>query len=319
MFKLKENIPTRIGFGEGLKYLGEKYNEIIALGADITKSVSLDLFAEKFPQRFFSFGISEQNIVGVAAGLALNGKIPFFSTYAVFAALRTTDQIRVSVCYNNLPVKIGGAHAGISVGADGATHQALEDIAVLRALPNITILSPCDATQTRLATIASVEQVKGPVYIRYGRESVPDFTSKNLEFIVGKGQLLVKGSDATIISTGHLTWEAIQASEQLKKQGINVRVINIHTIKPIDKEIIITAAKQTGAIVTAEEHQIIGGLGSAVSEVTSQNYPVPMEFIGMNDCFGESGEPNELLIKYQMKSINIIDAVIKVIKRKINL
>lgn len=319
MFKLKENIPTRIGFGEGLKDLGEKYNEIIALGADITKSVSLDLFAEKFPQRFFSFGISEQNIVGVAAGLALNGKIPFFSTYAVFAALRTTDQIRVSVCYNNLPVKIGGAHAGISVGADGATHQALEDIAVLRALPNITILSPCDATQTRLATIASVEQVKGPVYIRYGRESVPDFTSKNLEFIVGKGQLLVKGSDATIISTGHLTWEAIQASEQLKKQGINVRVINIHTIKPIDKEIIITAAKQTGAIVTAEEHQIIGGLGSAVSEVTSQNYPVPMEFIGMNDCFGESGEPNELLIKYQMKSINIIDAVIKVIKRKINL
>lgn len=319
MFKLKENIPTRIGFGEGLKDLGEKYNEIIALGADITKSVSLDLFAEKFPQRFFSFGISEQNIVGVAAGLALNGKIPFFSTYAVFAALRTTDQIRVSVCYNNLPVKIGGAHAGISVGADGATHQALEDIAVLRALPNITILSPCDATQTRLATIASVEQVKGPVYIRYGREPVPDFTSKNLEFIVGKGQLLVKGSDATIISTGHLTWEAIQASEQLKKQGINVRVINIHTIKPIDKEIIITAAKQTGAIVTAEEHQIIGGLGSAVSEVTSQNYPVPMEFIGMNDCFGESGEPNELLIKYQMKSINIIDAVIKVIKRKINL
>ena len=316
MFKLNDTIPTRIGFGEGLKTLGEKYNNIIALGADITKSVSLNIFAEKFPERFFSFGISEQNIIGVAAGMALNGKIPFFSTYGVFAALRTTDQIRISVCYNNLPVKIGGAHAGISVGADGATHQALEDIAIMRVLPNMTILSPCDATQTKLATIASVEQIKGPAYIRFGREAVPDFTSENLEFIVGKGQELISGNSVSIISTGHLTWEAIIAAEKLKKQKINARVINIHTIKPIDKDIIIKAAQETGAIVTAEEHQIIGGLGSAVAEITSKHYPVPIEFIGMNDSFGESGNPDELLIKYKMKADNIIDSVKQVLKRK---
>jgi len=316
MFKLNDTIPTRIGFGEGLKTLGEKYNNIIALGADITKSVSLNIFAEKFPERFFSFGISEQNIIGVAAGMALDGKIPFFSTYGVFAALRTTDQIRISVCYNNLPVKIGGAHAGISVGADGATHQALEDIAIMRVLPNMTILSPCDATQTKLATIASVEQIKGPAYIRFGREAVPDFTSENLEFIVGKGQELISGNSVSIISTGHLTWEAIIAAEKLKKQKINARVINIHTIKPIDKDIIIKAAQETGAIVTAEEHQIIGGLGSAVAEITSKHYPVPIEFIGMNDSFGESGNPDELLIKYKMKADNIIDSVKQVLKRK---
>ncbi len=316
MFKQKDTIPTRIGFGEGLKTLGEKYDNIVVLGADITKSVSLNIFSEKFPERFFSFGISEQNIIGVAAGLALGGKIPFFSTYGVFAALRTTDQIRISVCYNNLPVKIGGAHAGISVGADGATHQALEDIAIMRVLPNMTILSPCDATQTKLATIASVEQVKGPAYIRFGREAVPDFTPADLKFIVGKGQEFIQGNDITIISTGHLTWEAIIAAEKLKKQNINARVINIHTIKPIDKKIIIKAAQETGAIVTAEEHQIIGGLGSAVAEVTSNNFPVPIEFIGMHDSFGESGKPDELLIKYKMKAENIIDAVKKVLKRK---
>ncbi len=316
MFRQKDTIPTRVGFGEGLKTLGKKYNNIIALGADITKSVNLNTFAEQFPQRFFSFGISEQNIVGVAAGLALGGKIPFFSTYGVFAAIRTTDQIRISVCYNNLPVKIGGAHAGISVGADGATHQALEDIAIMRVLPNMTILSPCDATQTKLATIASVEQVKGPVYIRFGREAVPDFTPNNLNFIVGKGQELIQGNDVTIISTGHLTWEAIIAAEKLKHQKINARVINIHTIKPIDKNIIIKAAKETNAIVTAEEHQIIGGLGSAVAEITSKNFPVPIEFIGMNDKFGESGTPNQLLTKYKMKSKNIITAVKQVLKRK---
>jgi len=316
MFKQKDTIPTRIGFGEGLKVLGEKYDNIVALGADITKSVSLNIFAEAFPERFFSFGISEQNIIGAAAGLALGGKIPFFSTYGVFAALRTTDQIRISVCYNNLPVKIGGAHAGISVGADGATHQALEDIAIMRVLPNMTILSPCDATQTKLATIASVEQVKGPAYIRFGREAVPDFTPDNFKFIVGKGQEFKQGNDVTIISTGHLTWEALVAAEKLKKQKINARVINIHTIKPIDKNIIIKAAQETEAIVTAEEHQIIGGLGSAVAEVVTNNYPAPVEFIGMNDSFGESGSPDELLIKYKMKAENIIDAVKKVLKRK---
>lgn len=316
MFVLKQLKATRFGFGEGLLDLGKKYHNVVALGADITNSVCVDLFRNEFPERFFSLGIAEQNAVGVAAGLALGGKTPFFSTYAAFAALRTTDHLRVSVCYNNLPVKIGGAHAGISVGADGATHQSLEDIAIMRVLPNMTVLSPCDATQARLATIASVEQVNGPVFIRFGREAVPDFTSADLGFTIGKGQVFREGTDATIISTGHLTWEALEAAEELIKEHINVRVINLHTIKPIDKELIIKAARETGAVVTAEEHQVTGGMGSAVAEVLAGNFPVPVEFIGMPDCFGESGKPDELLMKYHMKSWHIISAVKKVIYRK---
>jgi transketolase len=316
MYKVKQLKPTRFGFGEGLKELGVKYPEIVALGADITSSVSMNFFRDQFPDRFFSLGIAEQNIMGVAAGMALGGKIPFAATYGVFSALRTTDQIRISICYNNLPVKIGGAHAGISVGPDGATHQALEDIAIMRVLPNMTVLSPCDATQAKLATIASVEQVKGPAYIRYGREPVPDFTSENLPFEVGKGQTLKEGNDITIIATGHLVWEALQAAYDLEKQNINSRVINIHTIKPIDAELIIKAAKETGAIVTAEEHQIYGGLGSAVAEVVVKNAPVPMFMIGMDDKFGESGNPDELLQKYKMKAEHIVSAVKKMLKKE---
>ncbi|MCG8411979.1 MAG: transketolase family protein, partial [Bacteroidales bacterium] len=220
MYKIKQLKPTRFGFGEGLKTLGEKYPEVVALGADITSSVSLDFFKDEFPERFFSLGIAEQNIMGVAAGLALAGKVPFTSTYGVFAALRTTDQIRVSVCYNNLPVKIGGAHAGISVGPDGATHQALEDIAIMRVLPNMTVLSPCDATQTKLATIAALEQVNGPAYVRFGREAVPDFTSESLKFEVGKAQTLKEGTDITVIATGHLVWESLLAAYDLDKKNI---------------------------------------------------------------------------------------------------
>lgn len=308
--------PTRFGFGEGLRYLGEKYPEVVVLGADISNSVCVNYFSELFPDRFFSLGIAEQNMIAVAAGMALEGKLPFVATYAVFAALRTTDQIRISVCYNNVPVKIGGAHAGISVGPDGATHQALEDIAVMRVLPNMTILSPCDATQTYQATLAAVEQVKGPVYIRFGREAVPDFTDPASEFIVGKGQQLIDGNDVSIIATGHMVWESILAAEMLKKEGIHASVINIHTIKPIDKEIIIKAALETGAIVTAEEHQINGGFGSAVAEVLAEYHPVPVEFIGMHDSFGESGTPAELLDKYKMTSKYIADACRKVLKRK---
>lgn len=316
MYKVKQLKPTRFGFGEGLKELGIKYPEIVALGADITSSVSMNFFRDQFPDRFFSLGIAEQNIMGVAAGMALAGKVPFAATYGVFSALRTTDQIRISICYNNLPVKIGGAHAGISVGPDGATHQALEDIAIMRVLPNMTVLSPCDATQAKLATIASVEQVKGPAYIRYGREPVPDFTSENLPFEIGKGQTLKEGNDITIIATGHLVWEALQAAYDLEKQNINSRVINIHTIKPIDAELIIKAAKETGAIVTAEEHQIYGGLGSAVAEVVVKNVPVPMFMIGMDDKFGESGNPDELLQKYKMKAEHIASAVKKMLKKE---
>jgi len=312
MFQLKQLKPTRYGFGEGLRVLGEKYPEVVALGADITSSVSVDYFKKQFPNRFFSLGIAEQNIMGVAAGMALAGKVPFASTYGVFSALRTTDQIRISVCYNNLPVKIGGAHAGISVGPDGATHQALEDIAIMRVLPNMTVLSPCDAMQTKLATIASVEQVKGPAYIRYGREAVPDFTSEDMPFEVGKGQILKGGSDLTIIATGHLVWEALQAAYQLDKQNISARVINIHTIKPIDKEIIIKAAQETELIITAEEHQIYGGLGSAVAEVLVKFAPARVHMIGINDQFGESG----LMQKYGMKSENIAREAIKLLEKK---
>ncbi len=316
MFQLRETKSTRIGFGEGLSYLGRTNSQIIALGADITSSVGMNLFKNEFPERFFSFGIAEQNIVGVATGLALSGKIPFFSTYGVFAALRTTDQIRVSVCYNNVNVKIGGAHAGISVGADGATHQALEDIAIMRVLPNMTILSPCDSNQTRLATIASCEQVTGPVYIRFGRDAVPNFTPPDLDFEVGKGQVFCEGNDCTIIATGHLTWEAMQAAKYLQAENISVKVVNIHTIKPIDEKLLIECAIETGAIVTAEEHQIYGGMGGAIAEILAKSVPVPIEFIGMDNCFGESGEPKELMEKYKMTAKHIVDACRKVIKRK---
>lgn len=276
----------------------------------------MNLFRDKYPDRFFSLGIAEQNCVGVAAGMALSGKIPVFSSYATFAALRTTDQIRVSVCYNNLHVIIGGAHCGVSVGPDGATHQALEDIAIMRVLPNMTVLSPCDATQTKLATIAAVEKIKGPVYIRFGREPMPDFTDESMDFEIGKGQLLNEGDDITIIATGHLVWEALQAAYILHDEGINARVINLHTIKPIDEEIITKAAKETGAIITAEEHQVTGGLGSAVAEVIVRNHPVPMEFIGMPDCFGESGQPHELMDKYGMTANHIIAQAKRILNSK---
>jgi transketolase len=308
--------PTRFGFGEGLKYLGEKYPEVVVLGADISNSVCVNYFSEVFPERFFSLGIAEQNMIAVAAGMALEGKIPYVATYGVFAALRTTDQIRISVCYNNVPVKIAGAHAGISVGPDGATHQALEDIAIMRVLPNITILSPCDATQTYQATLASLKQVSGPVYLRFGREAVPDFINPDSEFKVGKGQVLIDGNDVTIIATGHLVWESILAAEMLEKDRISARVINIHTIKPIDTELIIKAANETAAFVTAEEHQVIGGLGSAVAEVLAQHYPVPVEFIGMYDSFGESGTPSQLMDKYKMTAKYIAESCRKVLLRK---
>lgn len=294
--------PTKDGFGEGLKKAAETHNEIIGIGADITASVGMNLFAEKFPGRFFSLGIAEQNCVGVAAGLALSGKIPVFTTYGVFAALRTTDQIRISLCYNNVHAIIGGAHAGISVGPDGATHQALEDIAIMRVLPKMTVLSPCDATQAEQAITATIEQIKGPVYLRFGRAPVPDFMDSASEFILGKGQVLKQGVDITLISTGHMVWEALQSAELLEKEGISAQVINIHTIKPIDTEIIVKAAKETKAIVTLEEHQVQGGFGSAVAEVVVQNYPCPIKMIGMQDRFGESGQPEELMLKYGLKA-----------------
>ena len=315
MYKLKGYKPTRIGFAEGLASLGEKYDNIITLGADITASVGMNIFKDKFPERFFSFGIAEQNIVGVSAGLSIEGFVPFFSTYGVFAAHRDYDQIRISLCYNNLHVVIGGAHAGISVGPDGATHQALEDIAAMRVLPNMTVLSPADATQTSQAVFAAYEQANGPVYLRYARASMPDFIPRDLDFIIGKAQILREGNDVTIIATGHLVWESLKAAEELNsKYGISAEVINIHTIKPIDKDTIIKSAKKTGYVITAEEHQISGGLGSVVAEILSVNYPTKIIMIGINDRFGESGEPNELMNKYGLTSKNIVNQTIKVLR-----
>jgi len=251
----------------------------------------------------------------VSAGLAAEGFVPFFSTYGVFASHRDYDQIRISLCYNNLHAVIGGAHAGISVGPDGATHQALEDIAAMRVLPNITVLSPADATQTAQAVFAAYEQVKGPVYLRYARASMPDFMPEDMPFEVGKAQILTEGSDISIIATGHLVWESLQAAKILKdKFGVNAEVINTHTIKPIDKEAVINTARKTGAIITAEEHQIAGGLGSAVAEVIVNNYPVKMDFVGVNDSFGESGEPAELMKKYGLTAENIVERAKRLLK-----
>ena len=314
-FKLKGYKPTRIGFGEGLAALGEKYNNVIALGADITASVGMNFFAEKFPDRFFEFGIAEQNIVGVSAGLASEGFVPFFSTYGVFAAHRDYDQMRISLCYNNLHAVVGGAHAGISVGPDGATHQALEDIAAMRVLPNITVLSPADATQTFQAVFAAYEQVKGPVYLRYARAAMPDFMPEDMPFEVGKAQILREGSDVTIIATGHLVWESLNAAGILQKEkGISAEVINLHTIKPIDREAIISSAKKTGVVITAEEHQITGGMGSAVAEVLAKEYLVKMDFVGIENSFGESGEPMELMRKYGLTAENIVGKVVELLK-----
>jgi len=312
----KGDNPTKTGFGEGLVESGMRNQEVIVLGADITASVGVNLFAEKFPHRFFSLGIAEQNGAGVAAGLALEGKIPVFATYAVFSALRTTDQLRVSICYNRVHAIIGGAHAGVSVGPDGATHQALEDLAIMRSLPHMTVLSPCDATQTKIATIQAILQLSGPVYIRFGREAMPDFTDEKQRFTVGKAQVMKKGKDITIIATGHLVWEALQAAYSLKEQGIDARVLNMHTIKPVDREAIVCAAQETGAIVSAEEHQITGGLGSAIAEVVTQEYPVPMKFIGMPDTFGESGEPYALMKKYGLTDQAIMTAVTSLLNER---
>jgi transketolase len=315
-FILKGFTPTGSGFGEGLLLAAETNEKIVVLGADISASVKVAAFAEKYPERFFSIGIAEQNCVGIAAGLALNEITTVFATYSVFAVNRTLDQIRVSVCNNNLHVIIGGAHAGISVGPDGATHQALEDIATMRVLPNMTVISPCDATQTRIATTKAINECSGPVFIRFGREAVADFTGSDQNFEIGKGQVFAEGYDVTIIATGHMLWEALNAATILKKQHISAEVINIHTIKPIDKELIISSIKKTGAVVTAEEHQVIGGLGSAVAETLAENFPAPIEFVGIHDSFGESGKPEELLTKYGLTAESIAHAALQVLKRK---
>ncbi len=315
-YKSYGKIPTRKGFGEGLVELGEQNPNIVVLGGDITSSVLTSFFRDKFPDRFFSIGIAEQNATTIAVGLALSGKIPFFSSYSAFSAFRNADQLRISVAYNNANVKIGGGHSGVTVGPDGATHQSLEEVAFLRTLPNMTLIVPADYNETKKATIASGNMF-GPTFIRFGRSAGESFTTPESEFIIGKANQLTDGNDVAIFACGTLVWEALLAAEELEKQkGIKARVINLHTIKPIDYEAIVNAAKECGAIVTAEEHQIHGGMGSAVAEVVVKNYPVPMEFIGIQDRFGLSGEPEELMQYFNLNHQTIFASALRAIERR---
>ncbi len=310
-----EQVPSRNGFGEGLVLAAEENEQVVGLCADLTESTRMQEFAEKFPQRFIEIGVAEQNLATVAAGMALGGKIPFISSYATFSPGRNWEQIRTTICYNDVPVKIIGSHAGISVGPDGATHQALEDIAIMRALPNMVVISPADCIEAKKATQA-IARFPSPCYIRLSRDKVPTITTEQTPFEIGKAEIYYEGKDATIIATGQMVYIALLAAKELKENNISVRVINCHTIKPLDQKTILQAAEETGAIVTVEEHQVNGGLGSAVAEVVSQNFPVPMKIIGVEDHFGESGTPEELLEKFGLTKQAIIKAVTRVLTMK---
>ena len=306
---------TRFGYSDALLQLGRDDPRIFVLDADLAKSTTTDRFKKEFPDRFIDCGIAEQNMVGIAAGLSLMGKIPFTSTYGTFMVDRALDQIRVTVAYAELNVKIIGAHGGISVGPDGATHQALEDLGTMRMLPHMTVINPCDVHEACKATLA-VAAMQGPTFIRLGREPVPIITDETTPFVIGKGITFEDGGDVTIAASGSMVIEALIAHENLRKQGICARVLDIHTIKPIDRELLVTAARETGAVVTAEEHQVMGGFGSAVAEVLVQECPVPMEFVGIQDRFGESGTPDELLTAFGCRAADIERAVNRVLARR---
>lgn len=306
---------TRDGYGKGLVKLGEADKNVVVLSADLTESTRANWFQERFPDRFFTFGVAEQDMMGTAAGFALSGKIPFCCTFGVFASGRAWEQIRVSVAYMNLNVNIGGTHGGITVGPDGATHQALEEIALMRLLPNMNVVVPCDALEAEQATIAAAA-IKGPVYLRLGREKMPIITEGEEPFKLGKAMVLKNGRDLTIIACGIMVYHALKASGILEKEGIDAGVINLHTVKPIDKEAVLKAAGETGAIVTAEEHLLTGGMGSAVSELLVQERPVPVEMVGVNDRFGESGAPWDLMKHFHLMPEDIAIAAKKVMKRK---
>ncbi len=309
-----EQVPTRNGFGDALLELGEKNKDVVVLTGDLAESTRSLAFGQKYPQRFFEAGIAEQNMMSIAAGLALSGKIPFISSYAVFNPGRNWDQLRISVCYSRANVKVAGAHAGVSVGPDGATHQALEDIAITRVIPNLIVIVPCDYHETKKATIAAAA-INGPVYFRFAREKTPVFTTPASPFKVGRAETLKEGKDVVIVGAGPILYEALLAAKQLSAK-INVGVLNLHTIKPIDRAALIKAAKSAGAIVTIEEHQAIGGIGGAVSEILSENYPVPIKRVGVLDRFGESGEPGQLIEKFGLGSKSIARAAIDVMRLK---
>lgn len=314
-FENTGNKDTRSGFGEGLYELGKTNPKVVALCADLIGSLKMEKFIADNPERFFQAGIAEANMMGVSAGLAGSGLIPFAGTFAVFATGRVYDQIRQSIAYSNKNVKIAASHAGLTLGEDGATHQILEDIGMMKMLPNMTVISPCDFNQTKAATIAAA-QWEGPVYLRFGRPAVPNFTPENQNFVIGKADTLIEGNDVSIFATGHMVWKAVQAAEELEAKGISAEVINIHTIKPIDKTAILQSVAKTKAVVTAEEHMLNGGLGESIAQILAQHAPAPIEFVAVNDTFGESGKPEELLKKYGLDTPNIIDAAQKVLKRK---
>jgi len=306
---------TRSGFGAGLTELGKKNKDVVALCADLTGSLKMNDFKDNHPERFFQIGIAEANMIGIAAGMTIGGKIPFTGTFANFSTSRVYDQIRQSVAYSNKNVKICASHAGLTLGEDGATHQVLEDIGMMKMLPHMTVINTCDFNQTKAATIA-IADYQGPVYLRFGRPAVPNFTSSEQKFEIGKAVTLNEGTDITIIATGHLVWEALEASITLAESNINAEVINIHTIKPLDKKAIIKSALKTGCVVTAEEHMLNGGLGDSVAQVLSRELPTPLEMVGVNDTFGESGTPRQLMEKYGLTAKDIVKASIKVISRK---
>ena len=307
-----EKKDTRSGFGDGLTELGKENPDVVALCADLTGSLKMNAFQNNYPDRFFQVGISEANMMGMAAGLASAGKIPFTGTFANFSTGRVYDQIRQSIAYSNKNVKIAASHAGITLGEDGATHQILEDIGLMKMLPGMTVINPCDYNQTKLVT-KLIANFDGPVYLRFGRPAIPVFTPSDYDFQIGKGWLMEEGTDVTILATGHLVWEAIQALKELSKSGISAELINIHTIKPLDKELIIKSAEKTGAVVTAEEHNILGGLGESVASLLSRELPTKMEMVAVNDSFGESGTPAQLMQKYGLTAKDIIAKVKKLI------
>ena len=314
-YTFTEKKDTRSGFGDGLTELGRTNPNVVALCADLIGSLKMQDFIDENPERFFQIGIAEANMMGIAAGLTIGGKIPFTGTFANFSTGRVYDQIRQSIAYSGKNVKICASHAGLTLGEDGATHQILEDIGLMKMLPGMTVINTCDYNQTKAATIA-IADYDGPVYLRFGRPKVPVFMPENEPFEIGKAIQLTEGTDVTIVATGHLVWEALQASEQLEANGISAEVINIHTIKPLDKDAILKSVAKTKCIVTAEEHNYYGGLGESIARVLSKNNPAPQEFIATNDTFGESGTPEQLMEKYGLNAKAIVKAVEKVIKRK---
>lgn len=314
-FEILGNKDTRSGFGEGLAELGRANDDVVALCADLTGSLKMDAFQKENPDRFFQVGIAEANMIGIAAGMTIGGKIPYTGTFANFSTGRVYDQIRQSVAYSQKNVKICASHAGLTLGEDGATHQILEDIGMMKMLPNMTVIVPADFNQTKQATIA-IAKHNGPVYLRFGRPVMPIFVKPDADFVIGKADVLTEGTDVTIIACGHLVWKSIEAAKVLEEKGISVELINMHTIKPLDTEAILRSVKKTGCVVTAEEHMRNGGLGDSVAQVLAQELPTPQEFVAVNDTFGESGTPMELMTKYGIDSQDVVNAALKVISRK---